>query len=106
MRYIDADNIKYTSAVESGFYRNENHRVSGEFTISMFTSKDQIDAVPTADVEPVKHAHWIIDEDNGIVKCSNPDCLAEFSDNGECIEHYWCYCPHCGAKMDEEENEQ
>ena len=52
---------------------------------------------PTADVAPVIHAHWIRYPDCGVTKCSN--C-------GWSIEECWDsdYCPHCGAKMDEQED--
>jgi len=44
---------------------------------------------PTVDAEPVRHGHWVVDED-GNIKCS------------EC-GHYGVgddYCERCGAKMD------
>lgn len=92
-KYIDTNEIKYS-----------------DFDLSFFPAvlkniayKKDIDKIPAADVKPVQHAHWIVDEDGGIVMCSNPDCLAEFSDNGESIEYYWNFCPNCGAKMDEED---
>ena len=55
-----------------------------------------ISDMPTADVAPVIHAHWIRYPDCGVTKCSN--C-------GWSIEECWDsdYCPHCGAKMDEKE---
>lgn len=59
-----------------------------------------IDRTPTADVQPVVHAHWI---------------ERQLSDRGEfefccsnCEHTYYGYdipgnyCPNCGAKMDEE----
>ena len=49
---------------------------------------------PTADVEPVRHGHWVkSDFGDGIFECSN------------CHKTGWGkkfqYCPACGAKMDE-----
>lgn len=97
MRYIDADKIEYVPAVESGFYRNEKDKVSGEFTIAMFTSKDKIDSIPTADVKPVRHGHWETDRfGHGSAICS--ECKANWEND---VKFY--YCPRCGAKMDEEE---
>lgn len=52
---------------------------------------------PAADVEPVRHRHWI--EDHDYLKC--PECGVmvkrdfTFFDIGD-----WNYCPNCGAKMD------
>lgn len=54
--------------------------------------------VPTLDVEPVKHGHWIFGATKGHswMKCS--ECLK--SQNGQTA--CFTYCPDCGAKMDEE----
>lgn len=58
-----------------------------------------IEDMPIADVEPVRHGHW--DED---MECSICGCLAPVSHvTGE--EYAYDYCPNCGAKMDEEEQE-
>lgn len=57
----------------------------------------EFDEFPAADVEPVRHRHWI--EDHDYLKC--PECGVmvkrdfTFSDVGD-----WNYCPNCGAKMD------
>ena len=67
-------------------------------TVTIATAKKLVRSIvyrtPTADVEPVIHAHWIRYPDCGVTKCSN--C-------GWSIEECWDsdYCPHCGAKMDE-----
>lgn len=55
------------------------------------------EAMPAADVEPVRHGEWIQDHD--YLKC--PECgvmvMRDFTffDIGD-----WNYCPNCGAKMD------
>lgn len=57
----------------------------------------------TADVEPVRHAHWIktpVDFERSWLcyeKCSNCGCHSSTSRN---------YCPDCGAKMDGKESEE
>lgn len=48
-----------------------------------------VDEMPT--VEPIKHGHWIVDED-GNIKCSECGHCGVGGDN---------YCERCGAKMDE-----
>ena len=53
--------------------------------------KDDLESVPTADVRPVIHAHWIEHEMYCI--CNSCNALATA---------YFNYCPFCGAKMDEE----
>ena len=49
-----------------------------------------IQTTPTLDAEPVRHGHWVVDED-GNIKCS------------ECGHHSVGdnYCERCGAKMNE-----
>ena len=102
-RYIDADELK--KEVEYSMERNphesgnlrSNHRVEHKHFMRLICSQ------PTADVEVVRHAHWIVGENGGNIKgnplygiyvCSN--CKNEI-----CEEITSDYCPHCGAKMDE-----
>lgn len=49
---------------------------------------------PTADVVPVRHGEW--QEINGIFRCSC--CGYSFEHEG--YQHFFNYCPNCGAKMD------
>ena len=59
--------------------------------------------IPTADVVEVKHGEWIFNPSDAIEamftkpKCS--ECGFESADGGN-------YCPNCGAKMDEREDEE
>lgn len=62
--------------------------------------------IPTADVQPVKHGRWIYvgsvrswDE----IKCSA--CNSAFSTEDRDLILNWDFCPHCGARMDGEQNE-
>lgn len=52
--------------------------------------KDELAAIPAADVAPVRHGRWIKHED-GVFTCS--EC-----GNAESNESY--FCRYCGAKMD------
>ena len=54
-----------------------------------------IDAVPTADVAPVKHGHWIYE--NFYTHCSVCGKMAIYDKYGQEVESD--YCPRCGAKM-------
>ena len=62
---------------------------------------DNINAIPTIEVEPVKHGHWI-KVDKHTVKCSECgnylDMCGVNAGRGDAN-----YCPNCGAKMDEAE---
>jgi hypothetical protein len=66
---------------------------------------DIIDNIPPADVAPVIHGRWVITHDfddnkaamvplGRVVRCS----ICGYPENGAESK----YCPHCGAKMDEE----
>lgn len=51
------------------------------------------DSIQTTDVAPIVHAHWYTYPDDKQFKCSN--CKTG-------VDLPTLYCPHCGAKMDEE----
>ena len=75
--------------------------------ITIATAKKLVRSIvyrtPTADVEPVIHAHWIEQEDGNIdtyYTCSA--CKEDFDlIAGTPCENLYNYCPNCGAKMDE-----
>ena len=56
---------------------------------------DIIEAMPSADVAPVRHGHWIKISPAGIYECSECGKNVMTSD----IEAYE-YCHGCGARMD------
>jgi transcription elongation factor Elf1 len=65
---------------------------------------DFIEAIPAADVQPVKHGHWeeedIMPYDNFVV-CS--ECGMNLSHQNYTKEEWqesFRYCPNCGARMD------
>lgn len=59
--------------------------------------KAWLEAMPTDDVQPVKHGRWIWDDEG--YHCS--ECFFHAYDNSlEIMQGIWSYCPHCGAKMD------
>lgn len=47
---------------------------------------------PTADVEPVRHGHWVEDKYGSVFECSYCGYSTDFRLSN--------YCPNCGAKMD------
>ena len=61
-----------------------------------------IDNQPTIDAEPVRHGRWILEkEPNGVPYCFHCSiCDSDFRYLG--IKTVYNYCPNCGAKMDEE----
>lgn len=62
-------------------------------------AKDYIDNAKTIDAKPVVHAHWIKDTSIDII-CSN--CEFMLCVHTSVIPKF-VYCPHCGARMDEDE---
>lgn len=62
--------------------------------------------MPTVDAEPVRHGHWI--EGNNFhwysnsCSCCGYTRTTDIKSNGW---NQWKYCPNCGAKMDEVEED-
>ncbi len=59
---------------------------------------DDLLSYPAADVEEVKHAFWDTDR-FGMERSICSLCMTTFEGGDN-----WKYCPHCGAKMDLEVN--
>ena len=94
MRYIDADRIPYITSIKGLEY----------------AQKTDIDLMPTADVEEVRHGEWEFNMLDNYKKYSVtcPFCSAEYTDNydGYINVDDFNYCPNCGARMDGGENDQ
>lgn len=60
-----------------------------------------IDEMPKADVISVKHGRWI--NENFYTRCSVCNNMATYDRYGQEVESD--YCPHCGARMHENEVE-
>lgn len=56
------------------------------------------------DAEPIRHGHWEVHEAFGYkdMTCSVCGWLYEYYGG---LEEEWNYCPHCGCKMDEVNDE-
>lgn len=62
---------------------------------------DFIDAIPAADVQPVRHGKWELTDNPSFKKCS--ECGAWWS--SDITDNYFTnYCPKCGARMDGDNN--
>lgn len=90
MRLIDADkfkdNMKYVC--DSGGWLEPVTTAVKEYVVK------NIDAQPTVDAEPVRHAILINASPYG--ECS---CCGELIDSRDRFR----YCPYCGARLDEQE---
>lgn len=61
---------------------------------------DEIEALPAADVQPVKHGRWeneYLDEDVWWADCTN--CKNDTHSRFGRVSSY-AFCPNCGARMD------
>ena len=74
--------------------------VAGCFS-DMISAYDVI-MLPAADVAPVRHGRWEEASDGDGIVC--PFCRTDFCTIIYDTEHF-NYCPNCGAKMDEKEND-
>ena len=64
---------------------------------TLLTVINTLDCAPTVDAEPVRHGRWKLDvspyTNRWLYKCTACNSFAEYETD---------YCPNCGAKMDEE----
>lgn len=56
-----------------------------------------IDNIKPVDAVPVIHARWESTSYVGVSRCSHCN---KPSSTPDCLDVYFDYCPHCGAKMD------
>lgn len=56
--------------------------------------------IQAADVAPVRHGRWIIDEKRYVIYCSECGEVSGYSLNLRDVREENHYCPNCGARMD------
>ena len=84
-RYIDAEKIKFIEYI------------NGDVTVS----KDEVEKIPTADVQEVKHGKWMVwGMFDDLVKCT---CCGYVDTRNHVAYESLRYCGRCGAKMGGEE---
>ena len=67
-----------------------------------------IDYAPSADVEPVRHGHWVEhDEDTWSNEAECSECHKRIGHSGlpDRFLREFKYCHNCGTKMDKENSE-
>lgn len=91
-RYIDAEKL-------CEFARNH---------INKSVDCNDIMRFPTADVQEVRHGHWEFRFEGTYsrTRCYCTVCKQPSGIGGTRKNQLKHYCPNCGAKMDEEEEEQ
>lgn len=106
MRLIDANELK--EWVENWFEQNKYyHPYSTSNNIPIIELYDILEQIPTVDTELVngsieRHGHW---EAHAVSIKGVPTEVCSVCGEwtyGDCVR----FCPNCGAKMDEEEEER
>lgn len=97
----DFDGIDLTKCVKYGNKDAEQQCLSYS-TMMMYEIASALNYAPAADVVEVRHGRWEQNEcdylmDRIVCSC----CKKEWNVLDNCTEDF-CYCPNCGAKMDEE----
>lgn len=64
---------------------------------ALINSIQDISAVETADVQPVKRGRWLHFNSDGIIFCS--ECKHEAYWDTDYGQQLFDYCPYCGANM-------
>lgn len=113
-RLIDADELyeqiaKKEELAQQRVLDTPSRMSNGDFNPSAMRYATQLDErtqmkfmivdAPTIDAVPVKHGHWV-KNDEGDYHCSICKAIVE---SDEKYRHYWGYCYHCGAKMEVKE---
>lgn len=101
-RYIDAD--RFIEWLDVGHLRTPYEKCHSDYDV-----KEMIDSQQTAEVQEVRHGHWIKNSLDNSRKFEYSCSICGWSGvknyDSYVDIHDFEYCPYCGAKMDEEEQE-
>ena len=91
-KYVNADNLLFE--IKTGWWPQ-----STEYTNAIGILERMLTDAPAEDVEPVVHAHWVVDRTSlpFLTSCHRCGFRSNVDETWE-----WDRCPHCGAHMDEE----
>ena len=100
---LNASKLVY---IECLYLDEEGYEEAEADDIRIVFARD-IESIPAADVEEVRHGHWIITEyeyydcsECGKSYFNGCDSLAEAERRLEIHQDVYDRCPYCGAKMD------
>ena len=68
-----------------------------------YSREDAADCIlymDAADVAPMRHGRWVLDEKRYVVYCSECSEPVSYYPNIRDVREENHYCPNCGAKMD------
>ena len=90
------------------FHMSEDEEVA-EFNSELDGWRNDFMKIESADVAPVRHGHWVFNQDEMSLHCSYCDEVFRFEDaeKDECLDfmEYAKYCLACGTRMDGESYE-
>ena len=95
--------IKREELYEKAYWHGEHPTVDNLFPdgVDAIDIKD-VDAIPAADVAPVRHGKWRYYHKQNIAVCTECSFERNLDANfGRAVS-----CPNCGARMDEEETHE
>lgn len=106
-RLIDADEVirGYKELLKSPYMQENPARRDGADCVIGLCVKSNSGKDNT--IDPVKHGHWIEDEDEDGMHCSV--CGTDYCYAAEVLElvpEKYNFCPFCGARMDEERTDE
>lgn len=98
--------IEREALYEKSYWHGEHPNVDNPFPdgVDAIDIKD-VDAIPSADVAPVRHGRWI-EPPRLYYGAKQYECSLCYSDtfwNKHSITEKYNHCPNCGATMDLEE---
>lgn len=83
---------------------HDDDRFTEGYNFAVQEHREEVENIPAADVQPVKHGRWITWDDSGFTKCSC--CNSEYYISDLQVvgdsEGFVGFCPNCGARMDGE----
>lgn len=98
-----AEYIDREALYEKAYWHGEHPDVGNPFPDGVDAIDiEDVDAIPAADVAPVRHGRWVqvivhVETDDGFVDRVEECCSACHKPNGRRCTYF---CPNCGAKMD------
>ena len=99
-----AEYIERETLYEKAYWHGEHPDVGNPFPdgVDAIDIKD-VDAIPPADVAPVRHGRWLGWGKSGTPTYENYGTCSVCGEDAEIYTEHRNYCPNCGAKMDKEE---
>ena len=79
-----------------------NKRYTEGWNDAILMVKSMIHSEKAADVAPVRHGRWVLDEKRYVVYCSECSEPVSYYPNIRDVREENHYCPNCGAKMMED----